>query len=369
MASTLFIGLMSGTSTDGVDAVLADFLVPSRPVLLASVSLPMPSQLRTELLALNTSGPDELCRAALAANALARLYAQATHDVMAQGHVQADQIRALGAHGQTVRHDPAAGYTLQLNAPALLAELTNIDVIADFRSRDIAAGGQGAPLVPAFHHAIFSAKEKRAVLNLGGIANLTILDPTDKIRGFDTGPANVLLDAWCHEKTGLHYDQDGAWAASGQVNPSLLTYLINSEPWLAQRPPKSTGRHLFNLDWLNQRLASFDPTSKQRQEDIQATLQAFTVSTVAQALQDYAKGTQELLVCGGGALNGGMMRGLQQALPYPVKSTSELGMPVQLVEALAFAWLAWAFVHGDRAGLPEVTGARDARVLGCCYPA
>ncbi|HUG59378.1 MAG TPA: anhydro-N-acetylmuramic acid kinase [Candidimonas sp.] len=368
MPQALFIGLMSGTSTDGVDAVLADFSTASKPAVLASASLPMPAALREEFLALNIAGPNELARAALAGNALAELYATATQDLLAQTGIAPDAIQAIGAHGQTVRHDPAAGYTIQINAPALLAERTGIDVIADFRSRDVAAGGQGAPLVPAFHHALFANQQARAVLNLGGIANVTLLSPDGKIRGFDTGPANVLLDLWVQAKTGQTYDAGGIWAGTGQVNIALLEFLLRSEPWFEQAPPKSTGRDLFNWEWLMQRLAAFDGPSL-ADNDIQATLQRLTAETIAQAIGRYAPDTKDMLVCGGGALNDGLMQDLQRAMPCPVYATSALNMPVQLVEALAFAWLAWAHVSGYRAGLPDVTGARQASILGCRYPA
>lgn len=368
MPPTLFIGLMSGTSTDGVDAVLADFSQPRAPAILASSSLAMPPDLREEFLALNIAGPNELARAALAGNALAELYACAVQNVLKQANLPRDRICAIGAHGQTVRHDPAAGYTLQINAPALLAERTGIAVIADFRSRDVAAGGQGAPLVPAFHHALFASPQPRAILNLGGIANVTLLDPAGDIRGFDTGPANVLLDMWVQAKTGRSYDADGAWAASGRANAALLDFLIRSEPWFEQTPPKSTGRDLFNWNWLQRRLARFNGPAL-ADNDIQATLQQLTAATVAQAITRYAPATEETLVCGGGALNSGLMRDLQHALPCPVRATSDVNVPVQLVEALAFAWLAWAHVSGHKAGLPAVTGARQASILGCRYPA
>ncbi|HEY9573717.1 MAG TPA: anhydro-N-acetylmuramic acid kinase [Pusillimonas sp.] len=370
MALPLFIGLMSGTSTDGVDGVLADFSQAARPRVLATVSLPMPAKLREEFLALNLAGQNELARAALAGNALARLYAQAVHALLRQAKVQARQVCAIGAHGQTVRHDPAAGYTIQINAPAVLAELSEIAVIADFRSRDIAAGGQGAPLVPAFHHALFAGSAPRAILNLGGIANVTLLDAAGGIRGFDTGPANVLLDLWVHEKTGQAYDANGAWADSGRPSAALLDFLIGSEPWLALPPPKSTGRDLFNWSWLSQRLNDFhaDATTL-ADNDVQATLQRLSAITVGQAIARHAPDTTDVLVCGGGALNGGLMRELQAALPCPVRPTSDVGVPVQIVEALAFAWLAWAHERGLPAGLPSVTGAHSARVLGCKYPA
>ena len=367
MPSSLFIGLMSGTSTDGVDAVLADFSDLTCPRIKAQASLPMPAALRQEFLALNVAGTNELTRAALAANDLARLYAQATQQLLEQSALTPADIVAIGAHGQTVRHDPAAGYSIQINAPALLAELTQIDVIADFRSRDVAAGGQGAPLVPAFHESIFSCDYPRAVLNLGGIGNVTLLNPTQEVRGFDTGPANVLLDLWCQEKTGQPYDAQGQWAATGRTDPALLESLVQSEAWFALPPPKSTGRDLFNWAWLTQRLT---PAATQGlgDNDIQATLQSLTARTVADAINAHAPETREILVCGGGALNLGLMRDLAHYLKRPVFPTSRLNVEVQLVEALAFAWLAWAHVNRHPAGLPAVTGARRASMLGCLYP-
>ncbi|MGB3435039.1 anhydro-N-acetylmuramic acid kinase [Achromobacter sp.] len=366
--SQLYIGLMSGTSVDGVDGVLVRLDDGQAPAVLASASLPMPAGLRRELLALNLSGDDELARAALAANGLARLYAQAVAALLQQAGVQAGDVTAIGAHGQTVRHRPDLGYTVQLNAPALLAELAGIDVVADFRTRDVAAGGQGAPLVPPFHAAIFGAPQGRAVLNLGGIANVTLLEPGQAPRGFDTGPANVLLDGWCQRHLGQPYDADGRWAATGQVLAALLEQLIASEPWFVLPPPKSTGRDLFNMQWLDDRLAAFDGP-KPAPQDVQATLQRLTARTVANAVDAAAAGTQEVFVCGGGARNPGLMRELAYCLQRPVRATDVLGVPAQEVEALAFAWLAQAFVQRRPAGLPAVTGARGARILGALYPA
>jgi len=366
--SRLYIGLMSGTSVDGVDGVLARLGDGQPPQVLASASLPMPTDLRQELLALNLSGEDELARSALAANALARLYAQAVSDLLREAGVAACDVAAIGAHGQTVRHRPDSGYTVQLNAPALLAELSGIDVVADFRSRDVAAGGQGAPLVPPFHAAIFGAPEGRAVLNLGGIANVTLLEPGKSPRGFDTGPANVFLDGWCQRHLGAPYDADGRWAASGQVLAPLLELLIASEPWFALPPPKSTGRDLFNMQWLDSRLAEFDGP-RPAPQDVQATLQRLTARTVANAIDAAAAGTREVFVCGGGARNPGLMRELAYCLQRPVRATDALGVPAQQVEALAFAWLAQAFVARRPAGLPDVTGARGPRILGALYPA
>lgn len=370
--TALYIGLMSGTSTDGVDAVLAEFSDANPPSLLGTVSLPMPSALRERLLALNTPGPNELESAALASRDLAVLYAQAVHELLHRTDVAPHQVSAIGAHGQTVRHAPHQGYTIQLNAPAVLAEATGIAVIADFRSRDVAAGGQGAPLVPAFHQAMFGTRKHLTLLNLGGIANITVLQPNKTVSGFDTGPANVLLDAWVNHHLGQPYDEHGAWAATGRSNGQLLNYLLNSEPWFHEPPPKSTGRDLFNLVWLTERLQSFTQdtkTSLPAPNDIQATLQNLTAQSVAQAIHKHAALTEEVWVCGGGALNPGLMSELQSALSVPVRPTSDAGVPVMAVEALAFAWLAWAHEKGHPAGLPAVTGARHASILGCRYPA
>jgi len=367
-SAALYIGLMSGTSVDGVDGVLVRLGDTQAPQVLSSASLPMPENLRRELLALNRSGDDELARASLAANALARLYAQAVSGLLQDAGLHARDVTAIGAHGQTVRHRPDIGYTVQLNAPALLAELSGIDVVADFRSRDVAAGGQGAPLVPPFHAAIFGAPQGRAVLNLGGIANVTLLAPDQPVRGFDTGPANVFLDAWCQRHLGQPYDADGRWAGTGKVVAPLLEQLIASEPWFALPAPKSTGRDLFNLQWLDDRLAAFDGPTPAPQ-DVQATLQRLTARTVANAIDAAAAHTQEVFVCGGGARNAGLMQELAYCLQRPVHPTDVLGVPAQQVEALAFAWLAQAFVQRKPAGQPAVTGARGARVLGALYPA
>ena len=367
VAGRLFIGLMSGTSVDGVDGVLVRLRAGARPQTLAGISLDMPADLRGELLALNRSGPDELDRAARAANALARLYARAVDGLLAQAGVAAAQVSAIGAHGQTVRHRPELGYTVQLNAPALLAELTGIDVVADFRSRDVAAGGQGAPLVPAFHAALFGADRPVGVLNLGGIANVTLLQPGREPVGFDTGPANVLLDLWCARHLGRPYDESGRWAASGSASAALLDALVAGEPWFALPPPKSTGRDLFNAGWLDARLARHG--AGLAPADVQATLQRLTARTVAEAVAAAGLAVEEILVCGGGAENAGLMRDLADCLGLPVRPTDRAGAPARLVEAMAFAWLAWAHVHRMPAGLPSVTGARGPRVLGAWYPA
>lgn len=370
-AST-YIGLMSGTSTDGIDGVLAQFSSDGKPEIIASASLPLPTVLRHELLALNRSGPDELVRAAQAANQLATHYATVCESLLADSGANAADVAAIGAHGQTVRHNPGAGYTLQLNAPALLAELTGINVIADFRTRDVAAGGQGAPLVPAFHAAIFARDKPRTILNLGGMANITVLMPGEPVRGFDTGPANVLLDLWCERHTGQPYDRNGEWAASGMSSPGLLQHLIRSEPWFAAPPPKSTGRDTFNAAWLDTRLATWQlacPDSRVDAAGIQATLLALTVHSIAEAVRQSAPASEDILVCGGGALNAALMQALVSATGVPVMPTDTAGVPAQMVEALAFAWLAWAYDNNYTAGLPTVTGARRATILGCLYKA
>jgi len=368
----LYIGLMSGTSLDGVDGVLADFS-GAFPRVLAHASGAFPAWLRAELLALNSSGSDELHRSALAANALVRVYAGVVTELLRSSGQQASAVRAIGAHGQTVRHRPGefdtTGYTLQINNPALLAELTGIDVVADFRSRDVAAGGQGAPLVPAFHHAVFGAGgERTAVLNLGGIANLTLLpaDPASPVLGFDCGPGNVLLDSWCQRHRGHAYDADGAWAASGQVLPALLAQWLD-EPYFAKAPPKSTGRDLFNLDWLLGRLGD---GSTLIPVDVQATLTELTARSCAAALQAHGPDCAVLIVCGGGALNGQLMRRLQAHLPAcRVESSDRHGLPPLQVEATAFAWLARRTMRRETGNLQSVTGAQGARVLGGIYPA
>ncbi len=376
---THYIGLMSGTSLDGADGVLVDFS-DGRLRVLASATEPFPAAFRAELLALNTSGPDEIHRAALAANQLAALYARVVQSLLRQGATQgitADRIAAIGAHGQTVRHQPPAppstladaAYTLQLNNPALLAELTGITVVADFRSRDVAAGGQGAPLAPAFHQGVFGQDHATVcVLNLGGISNLSVLPPAGQgpLLGFDCGTGNALMDAWCQRHTGQPYDAGGAWAASGRLLPALLASLLD-EPYFALPPPKSTGRDLFSLAWLERKLAAF---SGERAQDVQNTLAEFTVSPCVAGIVSYGKDSKQLVVCGGGAFNQHLMARLQARLPQlHVASSGEHGLPPLQVEAAAFAWLARQAVLRQPGNLPSVTGAGGPRVLGAIYPA
>ncbi len=356
---------MSGTSLDGVDAVLARFPSAHEIEVLAHCHLPFPAELRTELLALNSPGDNEVHRMALAANGVARSYAA----VAAQAcEGIAEPILALGAHGQTIRHQPLAfdgcGYSLQLLNGSLLAELSGIDVVCDFRSRDLAAGGQGAPLVPAFHRALFGrADADVAVLNIGGFSNLSLLARDGSTTGFDCGPGNCLMDLWIAEQQGFAYDANGAWAASGAVLPALLSAML-AEPWFALPPPRSTGRDLFSIDWLHGHVQAH--AAGARPEDVQATLLELTVETIA----PHVGAPAELLVCGGGALNGRLMQWLQQRLPATlVRSTAARGLPPMQVEAAAFAWLAQRFIDRYPGNLEAVTGARGPRVLGALYPA
>lgn len=377
-----YIGLMSGTSLDGVDGVIYDFSEQAplqtplqTPLVTSFASAPFTAELRSELLALNSAGDNELHRAALAANALTRVYAQVVSQLLTQSNLKPIDIRAIGAHGQTVRHRPgefdSTGYTLQLNSPALLAELTQIDVVADFRSRDVAAGGQGAPLVPAFHQEVFSRQNSAvAVLNIGGISNLSVLGKDEPALGFDCGPGNALMDYWCHLHTGQFFDADGAWAASGQVNQALLNQLM-TEPFIDKKPPKSTGRDLFNPAWLQQYMHGFKDAAP---VDVQATLTEFTALACAKNANDFARLDENhrktLIVCGGGALNGYLMRRLQAALPNWVVASSEaFGLPPLQVESAAFAWLARKAVRRETASFKSVTGAQGSRILGAIYPA
>lgn len=365
----LLIGIMSGTSADAADAVLVRFQDAGGLSLEASLSLPWPDDLRSEILALGNGGSDEIERAGRLDRRLAHHYAQLTHALLAAAGVPATAIRAIGCHGQTVRHRPQADwpFTLQLGDAHTLAELTGISVVSDFRRRDIAAGGQGAPLVPAFHQGVFARPDRTvAVLNLGGIANLSLLQPGAPVRGFDTGPANMLMDGWCERHLGERYDHDGQWAASGTPIAGLLARMMQ-HPYLMKQGPRSTGREEFGMAWLDELLASsaqaYDPA------DVQATLAAFTIETVAEALAREAR-QGSLVVCGGGALNKRLMAGLAARLPaWEVERSDALGLHPCWVEATAFAWLARQMLEGLAGNEPAVTGARGPRVLGAWHPA
>lgn len=361
--SEIYIGLMSGTSLDGIDAALVG--LSGSPSLLAAVFVPYPKALKARLLALHEPSKGELDAAALAGNELSRHYARAVDLVLKKSGVAARSVRAIGCHGQTVRHRPEFGYTLQLGNPALLAERTGISVVADFRSRDLAAGGQGAPLVPAFHAACFrDPRRHRVIINLGGIANLTDLPPAGPVTGFDTGPGNVLLDAWASKKFGREFDRSGALAARGEPVAVLLKAML-ADPYFRRSPPKSTGRERFNLKWLRAL-----GVGRYKPEDVQATLAELTARSVGKAVVESCPGAREIYLCGGGVHNTDLVKRLARTLPgADLNSTEPLGIHPDWVEAMAFAWLAQRTLKRETGNLPQVTGAEGLRVLGAIYPA
>ena len=366
MKPIYYIGIMSGTSLDGVDAVLVDFS-NSTPVLVQTFFCVYCEKLRMQLLSLHRSDYDELHRAAMLSNELSILYAEAATGLLKNSRVESQDVIAIGCHGQTVRHCPEAEkkYTIQLVNAALLAELTQITVVADFRSRDIAAGGQGAPLVPAFHHDFFrDSLHHRVIVNIGGIANITRLDPHNETIGFDCGPGNILLDAWCLRHTGRAYDKDGQWAMTGKVIPALLGELLEDYYFLC-KPPKSSGRELFNVEWLGEKLVG-----NELPEDVQATLLQLTALIIARAIQDYCPTATEVYVCGGGAHNTLLMSRLIGFMPYrKIALTDQLGIAADWVEAFAFAWLAKQAILRKPSNMVTVTGARGNRILGAIHPA
>ncbi len=369
MAGSLFIGLMSGTSLDGVDVALVRFNsqidAASGAKLLHTHFLAYPSELRKQILALQHPTYNELEVTSLVANQLATLYAEAVNTLLAKHQISASEITAIGCHGQTIRHRPELGFTIQIGNNALLAELTNITVIGDFRSRDIAAGGQGAPLVPAFHQAIFSHPTKnRMLVNIGGIANITFLAKTGEVLGFDSGPGNMLIDAWTQLRLGKNYDANGAWASTGLVLDSLLFDMLN-DPYFALPPPKSTGRDLFNDNWLKQHLLY----PHLRSQDVARTLVELTAQSIVDAMNKTCNAIDEVYLCGGGAHNHLLVASLKSKLAPDVllANTDSLGLGVDWLEAVAFAWLAQQTIAGKTSNLPQVTGAKGLRILGAVY--
>jgi anhydro-N-acetylmuramic acid kinase len=367
-ASALYLGLISGTSADSIDAVLVSFS-RGAPQLQASHAYPWPKDVRDRLLTLAQGG------AALDLDAFGRLdveighaFANAALQLLEHSGTPAQAVRAIGSHGQTLRHRPDGEhpFTLQLGDPSVIAERCRIDVIADFRRADIAAGGQGAPLLPALHAMLLARPgHRRVVLNLGGIANITVLGADGSVLGFDTGPANGLLDAWCMHQRGEPFDRDGVFALSGQPDPGLLDALL-ADPYFALSPPKSTGREYFHLGWL----ATHTPLDTLRPADVQATLLELTARSIAAAIARQAPDTGEVLACGGGVHNGALMRRLGDLLaPSVLLSTSRYGIDPDFLEATAFAWLARQRLLGLPGNLPAVTGARGPRVLGAIYSA
>jgi anhydro-N-acetylmuramic acid kinase len=371
----LFIGLISGTSADGIDAALvrfderADGLLECE--LLHGVTAPWDPTLRARLVELGQGGDARSLEEIATLDVhVGEAFAAAARRLLIEAGVDANDVHAIGSHGQTIRHRPAGAghhgrdpFSWQIGDANLIAERTGVTTVADFRRRDIAAGGQGAPLVPAFHAALLhSEAEDRAVLNLGGIANFTLLPAHGDVRGFDTGPANALLDAWCARHTGLAFDADGALAAQGSVDSALLARLLD-EPWFALPPPKSSGREQFHLDWLQPRLRG------ESVADVQATLLELSAATIADALRAQQPHTQRVLACGGGVRNARLMERIAARLAgVPIESTRAHGFDPDLVEAMAFAWLARQTLLGRPGNLPAVTGARGSRVLGAVYP-
>ncbi|MDH2020158.1 anhydro-N-acetylmuramic acid kinase [Acinetobacter ursingii] len=370
--TSIYIGVMTGTSMDGVDLVAASF----DPLHLhATLTLPFEPELRDELMALTLPDDNEIDRMGKADVTLAKLIGHGINELIEKNHLDRSQIKAIGSHGQTIRHRPEHGFTLQIGDPNIITEITKIPVISDFRRRDMAAGGQGAPLVPAFHQAIFQHSSiHRVILNLGGIANVSLLPagrPED-VYGFDTGPANILMDAWCERYTGHPYDENGNWAAYGHPIRGLLERLQAHE-FFSKEPPKSTGREDFNIDWLDDQLADWrnDELEYDELEDtpenVQATLLKLTTRAIKKAIYRSDLDTGEVYVCGGGAYNSHLLEQLRWRLRkhnWSVQSTSVLGLSPTWVEATAFAWLAMRFMTQQSGNLPSVTGAQGFRVLG-----
>jgi anhydro-N-acetylmuramic acid kinase len=371
-----YIGLMSGTSVDGIDAALVRIEDPARLDVLATHHSPYPADIRAQVQALASSPPwphatSELQCAAELDMALGRLFAEAAVAVLQKTGLPSEVIHAIGSHGQTVRHGPGAyhPYTVQIGNPSLIAEHTGITTVADFRAHDLAAGGQGAPLVPAFHQWLFQTTDRaRVIVNIGGIANITYLpaDARAPVIGFDTGPGNTLLDLWNEQHQGSAFDRDGNWAAGGTPSAPLLTTLLR-DPYFFQPPPKSTGREHFHLQWLNRHLGALAPAPAP--VDVQATLAELTAQSITHAIETLGP-VDEVYVCGGGAHNRNLMTRLGRALaPRPVADTARLALDPDWVEAVAFAWLAHRTMHGQPGNLPSVTGARRAVVLGGIYRA
>lgn len=366
--SNLFIGLMSGTSVDSIDAVLVEFTGES-PALKHAINFPLDEALRASIIDLCSPGHHEIDRMGATDRELGHALAKASHALLKEAGISASQINAIGSHGQTIRHRPALGtnsFTLQIGDPNTIAQATGICTVADFRRRDMAAGGQGAPLAPAFHHAVFRSDScNRAIVNIGGISNVTALTRTTATFGFDTGPGNVLLDAWIQRQRGQSFDRDGAWAASGQVIPELLEKLM-AHSFFELPPPKSTGREDFNLSWLQDMIgdSTFSP------ENIQATLLDFTAHSISKSIDGMLEEIDEVYICGGGAYNKQLMARLTSMLtPRQVCSTAALGIAAEWVEGVAFAWLARQTLLARPGNLAEVTGASQATILGGIYPA
>lgn len=370
--NNLYIGVMTGTSMDGLDLVAVSF----EPLTLhATLTVPFEEDLRNQLMSLTLPDDNEIDRMGIASVALGKMIGHAINRLITENNLDKNNIRAIGSHGQTIRHRPEEGFSLQIGDPHIISEMTGIPVVYDFRSRDLAANGQGAPLVPAFHQALFQHNSiHRVILNLGGIANVSMLPAgqPDKVYGFDTGPANILMDGWCERHTGQPYDENGDWAAYGQPIRSLLERLSAHE-YFSKEPPKSTGREDFNLDWLDNQLTDWRNDLDYHElddtpENIQATLMKLTTRAIKKAIyRCNLMDTGEVYVCGGGAYNSHLLEQLRWRLRkhnWSVQTTADLGLAPTWVEATAFAWLAMRFINGLAGNLPSVTGADGLRVLG-----
>ncbi|RVU29273.1 anhydro-N-acetylmuramic acid kinase [Neptunomonas marina] len=364
-----YIGVMSGTSLDGIDVAVAE-IDEDHFRLVAGETYPIPAQLRKQILALTQPSDNEIDRLGELDTALGELFAECVSTFIRTHQLKASDIHAIGSHGQTIRHRPERGFTLQIGDPNIIAARTNITTVADFRRRDLCFGGQGAPLVPAFHQALFTSNERsRIILNIGGMANITLLPPhiDSNLTGYDTGPGNVLLDAWITHSRQFSFDSSGQWAASGSVDQDLLTLLLSTE-YFQQPPPKSTGRELFHLDWLLERLETYgQPVAP---ADVQATLAELTAITIAHEVARHNLDEVELYVCGGGAHNTHLMSRLEAHIqPRLIADTHALGLSPDWVEAAAFAWLAYRNLQQLSGNCPAVTGASQATLLGGVYPA
>lgn len=364
-----YIGVMSGTSLDAIDVALVDFSQKPASRLVFAMNHPLPEILRHDILTLCHRGADELHRMATLDRQLGQLFADAVNALLEQTGLNATQITAIGSHGQTVRHAPAGsyGYSWQIGDPNTIALATGITTVADFRRMDVAAGGEGAPLVPAFHDQVLRCNDKtRVVANIGGISNLTLLAPGQITTGFDTGPGNILLDAWILQQRGLNFDAGGLWAASGELHHPLLERMM-ADPYLQQPAPKSTGRERFHSEWLQQHL---DALPSYAPADVQRTLLEFTARSLCLGIEQFNQPVDEVLLCGGGARNDLLLQRIRDLLPASsVTTTDSLGVAADWLEAYAFAWLAKQRLQHEPANCPEVTGAQQSCILGGVYRA
>lgn len=367
----LYIGLMSGTSADAIDALVAS--IDNQTVkIIGQHTLPYPHSIRRDILDLSTPGENEIERMGALDQKLGRLFAQACNELIETLSIDASEIHAIGSHGQTIRHHPPSfsqhPFSLQIGDANIIAQETGITTVTDFRRRDIAAGGEGAPLVPAFHNAVFLDKLKqRVIVNIGGMANISILNPDKECTGFDTGPGNALMDEWIYLHNQQAYDDKGSWSQTGTSNTKLLSLLLD-HPYFQSKPPKSTGRETFNIKWLKDSINQIATPIKP--EDVQATLLELTAISISDSISNYAQGCSEVYICGGGAFNQALTQALHNKLaPITVSTTESLGMHPQLVEAAAFSWLAHQTMHKKSANCPKVTGAKKSVILGCIYPA